>query len=281
MSAQGGAEVAERDDDERLTLPQVLGNELRRRREARGWSLRDLKDMTSFDHAYLSRVERGTQIPSENLVRILDEKLQTGGIFAELLEVINGGTIQEFQRKAADREAKAELIKVFASSDIPALLQTEEYARSRIRARRPKAPEASFDEAVLTRMRRKLLFDREEPPPYCAVMDEAALKRPVGGPHVMAAQMAAILRAAEKPNVTVQVVPFDAGNYWMLGGSLTLLTTPPGATIAYVESFGSGELVESTRRVVELVQHFDQTCTVALDEAASLELIRRYMEEYR
>lgn len=265
--------MAERDDDERLTLPRVLGNELRRRREARGWSLRYLKDLANFDHAYLGRVERGAQIPSEKLVRILDEKLATGGTFGELLEVISGGTIQEYQRKGAEREAKAERIQVFASSSVPALLQTEEYARSRISTEKPKAPSAVLDEAVSMRMRRKLVFDREEPPPYWAVMDEAALKRPVGGPAVMADQMVAILRAAKNPDVTVQVVSFEAGDYWMLGGSLTLLTTPPGATIAYVESFGSGELVESTKRVVELTQHFDRTCTLALNEGASLHFI--------
>ncbi|WNI15348.1 helix-turn-helix domain-containing protein [Actinacidiphila sp. ITFR-21] len=273
--------MAERDDDERLTLSRVLGNELRRRREARGWSLRDLKDLTTFDHAYLGRVERGLQIPSERLVRILDEKLGTGGTFGDLLELISGGTIQEYQRKGVEREASAERIQVFASSSIPALLQTQEYARARIGAERPKAPGPVLDAAVLRRMDRKLVFRRGEPPPYWAVMDEAALKRPVGSPAVMADQMAAVLRAAENPDVTVQVVPFEAGDYWMLGGSLTLLTTPPGATIAYVESFGSGELVESTKRVVELAQHFDRTCTLALNEEASLELVQRYWEEYQ
>lgn len=273
--------MVERDDDGRLTLSRVLGNELRLRREALGWSLRELKKLTTYDHAYLARVERGEQIPSDNLVRTLDEQLATGGIFSELLEAIGSGTIQEYQRKGAEREARAERIQVFASSDIPALLQTEEYARSRIRARKPKAPASLFDGAVSMRMRRKLVFDREDSPPYWAVMDEAALKRPVGGPTVMADQMEALLRAAEDPNMTVQVVPFEAGDFWMLGGSLTLLTSPKGATIAYVESFGSGELVESTKRVVELTQHFDWTCNLALNEEASLELIRRYLEEYQ
>ena len=67
----------------------------------------------------------------------------------------------------------------------------------------------------------------------------------------------------------------------MLGGSLTLITKPNGATIAYVESFGSGELVESTKRVVQLTQQFDSVRQLALPEPASTDLIKRYLEEYQ
>lgn len=77
------------------------------------------------------------------------------------------------------------------------------------------------------------------------------------------------------------MLPFKRGEYWMLGGSLMLLTAPNGATLAYVESFGSGELVESPKRVVELSQRFDTVRGLALSERESLELIREYLEGYQ
>ncbi|MDT3398302.1 helix-turn-helix transcriptional regulator [Streptomyces sp. B1866] len=273
--------MAEREKDERLTLPEVLGNELKRRRDRSGLSLRDLGDKTRFDHSYIGKVERGVQAPSENLAHALDDLLDTGGTFFELLEVITGGTIQEYQRKGAEWELRAERIRVFASSTIPVLLQTEDYARSRISSEKPKAPKSDIDDAVAIRLARQRVFDREDRPPYWAAMDEAALRRPIRDRKAMADQLAHILRVAENPDVTLQVVPFDRGDYWMLGGSLTLLTTLRGTTIAYVESFGSGELVESTRRVVELAQQFDWTSCLALPERESLDLIGQYLEEYR
>ncbi|WP_418952420.1 Scr1 family TA system antitoxin-like transcriptional regulator [Streptomyces albireticuli] len=65
------------------------------------------------------------------------------------------------------------------------------------------------------------------------------------------------------------------------GGSLTFLTAPNGVTLAYVESFGSGELVESPKRVVELLQRYDAVRGLALPECESMELVRKYLEEYR
>jgi hypothetical protein len=191
------------------------------------------------------------------------------------------GSVEEYLRRAADYEAKAEHIRVFTSSDVPALLQTKDYARARIMSRAPKAPESDFSKRVQHRTSRKEILLREDPPLYWAVMDEAALQRPVGSLKVMAAQMGALLEAAKRPNVTLQVIPFVAGGYWMMGGgSLTLLTTPRGINLAYVESFGSGELVESTKRVVDLVQHFERACSFALTEEASLEMIARYKERF-
>jgi hypothetical protein len=67
----------------------------------------------------------------------------------------------------------------------------------------------------------------------------------------------------------------------LTAGSLTLLTAPSGKTIAYVETFVSGELVESSRRVAELTDHFEIARSMSLPEGASLDLIRKYMEEYR
>ncbi|WP_260867893.1 helix-turn-helix transcriptional regulator [Streptomyces sp. SAJ15] len=254
---------------------------LRHLRERDGLSLRDLAGKLGYQHTYIHRAESGDQLPSDPLITALDKHFNMGGTLIAFLAMAREGSVQEYGRKAAAREGIAERIQVFTSSTIPALLQTEEYARALLRTARPKEPPNHFSEDVAKRMSRKQVFHREDAPPYWAIMDESALCRPIGGKQAMAEQLARIVKAAENPDITIQVLPFERGEHWMLGGSLTLLTAPNGSTLAYVESFGSGELVESPKRVVELAQRFDQVRGMALPESESLELVRKYLEEYR
>ncbi|MEV5509909.1 helix-turn-helix domain-containing protein [Streptomyces orinoci] len=273
--------MTEREQDERPTARCVLGAMIQHLRKREGLSLRDLAEETRYGHSYIHRVEIGSQLPSDALITALDQRFDMGGTLIEFLEMAHEESVQDYGRKAAAREGQAERIQVFTSSTIPALLQTEEYACALLRTACPKAPRDHFAAAVANRMARKQVFNREERPPYWAITDEAALKRPVGGKVTMSEQLAHILKVAEDPDVTVQVLPFERGEYWMLGGSLTLLTAPNGSTLAYVESFGSGELVESPKRVVELSQRFDMVRGLALPECDSLKLIRKYLEEYQ
>ncbi|MFF6847963.1 helix-turn-helix domain-containing protein [Streptomyces antimycoticus] len=264
-----------------MTLAQALGAIVQHLRNREGLSLRDVADETTYGHSYIHRVETGEQLASEPLMVALDRRFNMGGTMMKLLDVAREGSVQEYGRKAAMREEKAERIQVVTSSTVPALLQTEGYARALFSACHPKAATHHLDGLVAERMRRKRVFDREEPPPYWAIMDESALKRPIGGKSAMADQLTHILKVAESPDFTIQVLPFERGEYWMLGGSLTLLTGASGSTLAYIESFGSGELVESTRRVIELTQQFDLVRGLALPERESLELVGSYLEGYR
>ncbi len=97
----------------------------------------------------------------------------------------------------------------------------------------------------------------------------------------MQEQLTHLLKFCENPNSTLQIIPFNSGEYWTMGGSLTLITSPRGTSFAYVESFGSGELVDSARKVVALSQKFDIIRRQALTEADSLALVREYIREYR
>jgi transcriptional regulator with XRE-family HTH domain len=273
--------MPERDEDDKLTPQKLFSRELTRRRcRPPVMSFRELGKVIGYDFAYLNRVEKGSQPPSEKLAMSLDKAYDTGGTFLDYVEAMKQGSTEEYTRRGTEFEAKAEHIRVFTSSDIPVLLQTEDYARARILSEKPKEPVEKIDAQVERRMKRKGIFLREEPPPYWAIIDESALRRPVGSHKAMAAQLDALLKAAKRPNVTIRVVTFDAGGYWMMGGSLTLLTSPQGVTRAYVESFAPGELVESTKRVVDLVQHFERVCSIELTEEASLEMIARYKERF-
>lgn len=265
--------------DDRATPRTLLARRLRRLREGAGLSLRGLAERLGYPHTYISRVERGEQLPSEALAQALDVYFGTDELFAELLVMAQDASIPDYGRAILNREAKATRIQTFTSSLIPGLLQTEDYARSLFRASIPWESEEKLQERVDTRMRRKRVFDGEESPHFWAVMDEASLKRPVGGAQCMRGQLEYLLEATRRLRTTVQVLPFSQGEHPMMGGSLSLVTSQNGATIAYVESFASGESTESPKMILELTQFFDLARAKALPEKESLDLIRAYMEE--
>ncbi|WP_329127874.1 helix-turn-helix transcriptional regulator [Streptomyces caniferus] len=268
------------EDDGRATPRTVLGRRLRRLRESAGLSQRALADKVGYPHTYLSRVERGEQLPSEALAEDLDTHFATDGLFVELLSMAQDASIPDYGRVVVDGESKAARIQVFGSSLIPGLLQTEGYAHALFRESLPGESEERINERVATRMRRKRVFEKEQAPYYWAIMDEAALRRPVGSLPTMRAQLRHVIAAVEAPRISVQVLPFAQGAHPMLGGSLSLHTLPNGVTHAYVESFASGEAVESPERVLELTQRFDVARSKSLPERETLDLIRRYLREY-
>ncbi|WP_431984900.1 DUF5753 domain-containing protein [Streptomyces qinglanensis] len=268
-------------EDAKLTPRVRLGRRLRRLRERKGLSLRQLSEcIGGYSHSYLGRVELGEQLPSDALVNALDEFFETDGVLAELLELAHDTLIPDYSRKAIDKEPEAERIQVFNSSLIPGLLQTPEYARAAFRRSLLNETEGQINERVAVRVKRQRILDRKEPPYYWGIMDESALRRPIGGASCMTAQINHLLHLTSRPYVTVQVLPFSRGAHPMLGGSLTLHTLPDGATISAVESFDSGEPVESPRRVLELTQRFDMARSLALTDDESLDLIRKYLKEY-
>ncbi|MDT3400806.1 DUF5753 domain-containing protein [Streptomyces sp. B1866] len=119
---------------------------------------------------------------------------------------------------------------------------------------------------------------RAEPPFYWSIIDEAALKRPIGGNRVMRVQLEYLLQAAENPHITVQVLPFTQRAHPMLGGNLTILALKEGGMVGAVESLKTAEPVESPRKIVELIQLFEMACSQALSKTESLDLIRHYLK---
>ncbi|WP_326596463.1 helix-turn-helix domain-containing protein [Streptomyces sp. NBC_01803] len=267
-------------DDDRPTPSAMLSRRMRKARESAGLSLRGLGEQIRFPYGFLGRVERGEQPATDALVKELDRFFGTQDLFAELLEMAQELAIPIYSRDFLRREREALRIQVFTSSLIPGLLQTRTYATELFRVSLPWESSDERESRANIRIKRQHLLNHEESPFYWAIMDEAALKRPPGRKDLMREQIKHILKIGEKPRVVIQVLPFEQALHPMLGGGLTLLTLQDGSTIAYVESFASGEPVESPKRVAELVQYFEIGCSMALPKKESLELIRGYLGGY-
>jgi transcriptional regulator with XRE-family HTH domain len=139
--------------------------------------------------------------------------------FADYRDMIPADTIKYF-----GYEASASLIRQVQPLVLPGLLQTEDYTRALLRAYGTEA--AAIDRVVDSRRERQALFDRAEPPQIFTVLDEAVLRRRVGGTAVMTRQLEHLVALAERPHVTIQVVPFDVGAYEAIQGPFIHLEFP-------------------------------------------------------
>lgn len=138
-------------------------------------------------------------------------------------------------------EQAARVIRSYEVQTVPGLLQTPEYARALIRYGMPRASRAEIERRVRLRMRRRELLHQPNAPALWAVIDEGALRRTIGGAATMRAQLAHLTTMAEKPNVTVQVIPFNAGGHTALGGPISILRFPERELpdLVYLEQLNS------------------------------------------
>ncbi len=171
-------------------------------------------------------------------------------------------------------------MKIYNALTVSGLLQTEDYARALFRACKPQDTDEEIDQLVATRLERQEILARPKPPMLWQEIDEAVLRRPVGGPRVMADQLGYLAEAARRPGIVLQVVPFSAGAHAGLLGEFVLLGFDDGHSLAYTEAVDSGHLIERPEEVAAFGLAFDALRAVTLTPEASIELILRIKGEY-
>lgn len=168
-------------------------------------------------------------------------------------------------------EAEAADVKTYETQLVPGLLQTADYARAVVRAGHPNAVDEEVERRVELRMRRQ---QHDSPPHLWVVLDEAVLRRPVGGPEVMKAQLKKITDAAKVPGNTVQVLAFDAGEHGSMGSTFSILTFPepmdPG--VVYIET-RAGSLYLEDQQVRDYTAVFQHLVATALSQRESVAMI--------
>ena len=149
-------------------------------------------------------------------------------------------------------EEAAQLIRVYEVQFVPGLLQTEEYARAIIMQGAPGVDPDEVDRRVALRTRRQQLLSRPDAPRLWAVVDEGALRRPIGGKAVMQGQIERLMAATREPNITLQVLPFTFGGHAAEGGAFTVMRFPEAdmSDIVYIEQL-TGALYLDKREDVE------------------------------
>ena len=160
-------------------------------------------------------------------------------------------------------------------------MQTEEYARAILRTR-IGATDEELDEAVAARLDRQRIFNREHPPELWVLLDEAVLRRPVGGPQVMANQLEFLAAAGKRPYIVLQILPLSAGAHeGMRGGAFVLADFDASPTLGYQDTAVAGQIVEDQSQVEALATTWDTLRVEALPRSASLELVKEVAETWR
>ena len=155
------------------------------------------------------------------------------------------------------------------------LFQTPDYARAILREVQVRDTDEQVERLVDLRMKRQEVLDRNPPLDVWMILDEAVVRRTIGGPGVMAGQLARLVEESKKPNVTLQVLPFASGSHAGLRGPFSILEFPEraDADVAYVESVAGIIYLEKEREVRTAAEAFDRLRAAALSPGQSTALI--------
>jgi len=178
-------------------------------------------------------------------------------------------------------EAAATLIRTFELQFVHGLFQTEAYARAVTVLGHRAAPADEIDRRVSLRMKRQDLLEDHDAPRVWSVMDEAALRRPVGGRHVMREQLNHLIEVAALPRVTVQVVPFRRGGHAGAGGSFTVLRfeQPDLPDVAYIEQLTSALYLERRTDVDHYLEVMNRLSAEALTPVGTVRFLREIIRD--
>ncbi|ROR42624.1 helix-turn-helix protein [Kitasatospora cineracea] len=258
----------------------VLGSELRRLREDRGLSQERLGELVFCSGAYVGQIEAATRRPQEDMSERFDSVLETGGHFARLYPPVTRTRFAEYFTAAAELQAVALTISEYAPVLVPGLLQTPEYARALFRSAQPLRSAAETDDLVSLRMDRARLLEGPTSPMLRVVLDESAIRRPIGGAATMAGQLSHLAALMREHRIIVQVLPYSAGARALLEGALSLMTFADAPPVAYLEGPHAGQLVDDPSTVAKCLLSYDFVRAAALSPEASLPLIESAAEEH-
>ncbi len=264
-----------------------LAAELRRLRRVADMNREEASAQTGINNATLYRIETARARPQ---MRTLAALLNLYGVDAEQREYLTilcrdagkQGWLRPYHSDLPEEytayisfEAEAAGVRNYESLFIPGLLQTEEYARAVIRGGLPMAGEPEVEDRVQARMERQAVLTKEAPLKLWAIVDEAALRRVVGGGKVMRAQLAHLADMVKVPNITFQVIPFDAGAHPGMPGAFVLMdfTDPMDTDLIYIDSMAGDLFLESNADVSRYSSIFDNLRAVALSPDASVTFV--------
>lgn len=256
----------------------LFGSELRRLRELAEMTLAALSEVVNVSTSHLSRIEAAEYMPPPELPSRLDACFGTDGSFQRLYALARREIHPDKYRRRMELETRARVIEEYAGHIVPGIVQTADYARALFRVSKPKASDDQIEEMVTARLSRQDLLRADPAPDLSMILDEAVIRRPVGGPSVMRAQLAALVGMAHTPTTVVQVLPFEHGEHALLGGTLTLMTLDNGGAVAYEESITTGQLLEDPDSVSARRRAYDVIRAYALSPTDTAALIRSVME---
>ncbi|MEU7096044.1 helix-turn-helix domain-containing protein [Kitasatospora aureofaciens] len=253
-----------------------FGAHLRTLREQRGWTQEELAERAGCTSSHISALENGRRQLTPRISTQLDRAFGTGDQLLREWGSVGHRSLFEGFDEYLRHEAKAVALRLFEINIIPSLLQTPEYSRAFQGApvRRGIATQQQADERTEKVLLRQQALARDPAPHLHAVIDEGALRRPIGGRDVIVSQLRHLEALASHPRVLVQVCPIEAGENRPFGFPITLLTMPNRVIVGYSETQRRGYLERDPETLAEWGSEYDHLQAEALSRAASHQFIR-------
>jgi transcriptional regulator with XRE-family HTH domain len=280
-------------------LGRQLGDELRRLREARGFTTTDAADALDCTKGKISRIENGrVTVRLPDLTAMLHAYQVSESATVERLSTLArranrrrregwwhqyGEVLGDTYRDYIEMETICDTIRTFQAQLVPGLLQTPEYGRAVTVASRAWQTAEQIEQFVQVRLARQGRLTGDDPLEFWAVLAEGVLHQQVGGASVMADQLDHLVQMADRPNITVQVLPFSRGAHSGMFGPYLLLSFPRVSALDLVltETPTGNIWLEQEPEVLRYRELFDDARTSALPPTESLRLIRRIAKEHR
>jgi transcriptional regulator with XRE-family HTH domain len=274
----------------------ALGQRLRAMRDERHLTVAQAADQVGFSQSKLTKIELAqVKAGRDDVLKLLGSYGETDPQQqALLLSMVRDGNRKDWWEghlrllpkfgSYLGLESIATTLQAYDTHLVHGLLQTPDYARAVIRGTRPELLEHEIDQLVHSRVRRQENLTRDDPPPLTlwSVMDEAVLHRPVGGRETMHAQLQRLTAAAELPNVTLLVMPYDLGAHAGLDGPLAIFQFETGTRPAvYVEGQAGNLYMEKDDDLRRCQQTINHILAAAPGPEQSLALIRQAAKEMK
>jgi transcriptional regulator with XRE-family HTH domain len=273
----------------------MLGNRLRRLREAKGITRQTAGYTIRASDAKMSRLELGRVGYKQRdvadlltLYGVTDE--QERDAYLGLAQQANSpgwwhkysDVLPSWFEMYVGLEPAASVIRTYQVQFVPGLFQTDDYARAVTLLGHPGVPSSEIDLRVDLRVARQQLLRGPNAPKVWAVVDEAALRRPVGGSDVMRGQLRRLIDFTEQPNVTLQVVSFQAGGHAAAGGPFSILrfSDPDVPDVAYLEQLTSAVYLDKTIDVDNYLMVMDRLCAEAASPSKTAALLTAIYQEF-
>jgi transcriptional regulator with XRE-family HTH domain len=254
-----------------------FGAEVRLAREAAGKSQAELGELVPCDKGTVSRIESGLTVPDEHFADVCSTVFRNPWFGRFWRDSQTWGHEVPGFLPFADYEGEALALWLFEHTYIPGLLQTEDYARA-VLERHPHVTTDEVSERVAKRMKRQAVLNREACPLVWVLLDENVLRREVGNAKIMHDAVSQLAALAEKPRVTVQLLP-GTGAHVGLQGSMAMAETA-GTTVVNLDDFTDGRTTDSPIIVAHAAERFDTLRSDAYRRSESLVMIEESAERW-
>jgi transcriptional regulator with XRE-family HTH domain len=264
-----------------------LGNALRRARERAGKTQEEAAELLDAAGSKISRLELGQSgIKLTDLALLLDLYGVTGDQAESMRDLARTGrhrgrwsgyrnVIPDWFRQYVDLEAEACEIRWYQPEVVPGILQVEAYIRAMNATAYPRPTEAELDRQVKVRLERQAMLDRTDSPELAFILSESALRRQIGGASIMCEQLAHLAVLGERPNIELQVMPFDAQTYETASFSFIILSFDhDGASnVIYLEDYTDAVYLDRPEAVRAYTRLWNRLQAAALGPVESRQLI--------